>query len=113
MQTVFRIQHLNGLGLYSTCRRTKTHEQLFDMDRHPVPYNDGLRDFPEHWKFGFSSQEQMERWIFKKEWRKNLDAMGFRLHIFKATKYNLGYNQMVYDPKSIVGKIKVERLWNE
>lgn len=113
MQTVYRIQHLNGLGLYSTCRRTRTYEQLHDMDKHPCPYNDGLEKFPDHWKFGFSSREQMKGWIYKKEWRKSLDAMGFRLHIFKVENCKLGGKQLVYDPESIIGEVKIERLCDE
>lgn len=90
MTAFFRVQNRYGLGLYTT-QTSQIHLQELSTN-HPSPSNDsklmealGLDYFCQHpayyeFRLGFTSIEQVLRWLYQRSWLFDLKTEGFALY---------------------------------
>jgi len=99
--TIYRVENNNKEGMYGGSDVPCSWEMV-ESKTHPSPYEDDkIKPFwDRHSKdlqFGFSSIQQLRFWIYKKEWREQLDASGFHISVIIA-KGAHGDTQSVFLP---------------
>lgn len=117
MALIYRIQNEYGEGMYTgpSCDASSSmHEH-----RHPLPSDDAaLKDKwinlknATHYKFGFSSIEQLKFWIYKLKWRKELAKAGYCVYIFETDDFLIGDTQAVFvkDTATLVETISLTKI---
>lgn len=86
MQRVYRLETLEGVGVYRASNRSQMIQRIMDeyedTHRHPVPMNDSpLADAfcssnQQRFSFGFASLEQLKEWFFDDNDRELLSLHG-------------------------------------
>lgn len=99
--TIFRIETGDGSGMYRGPDWDGEFETGAATDKHPCPHNDSkLVDENKElfysigdneWRFdasefifGFSSVDQLRRWLYNDSWLESLDKEGFVLSIYEG-----------------------------
>lgn len=106
---VWRVEHKDsGFGPYL---HLPSPVDCYGSDRHPLPYSDGIKKFPEgHYKYGFESVQKLKAWFNKTELRK-LEKAGFVCRIYKVQVKHVtrGKKQLVfsYDRAKVLRKSRV------
>lgn len=101
--TFFRIEDVNGVGMYYSGASDVARFHMNDTKRrHPMPYHDeGLSDFwyegfnSGDYKFAFSSVDQLKRWVHRKSWRDAMHNDALVVAVFTAEGIH-GVTQAVY-----------------
>ena len=95
---VWRLEDSGGRGMYGEFRDSSYfyyasmgsgEDDPAPENVHPLPYEDPLLKFApwnSDYYFGFSSIEQMRRWIYKDEWLSRLAAYGIMLNLYKVPR---------------------------
>lgn len=123
MKLVYRIQYkrrdpdvVRGfsaitLGLYTSCMAP---ENLFELDGpHPAPLDDAPiraqidRDdcLMHYYRFGFASLDQLSFWVYKDEWRRELEDEGYCVDVFRVSDdapeeaMVVGRTQVIFNPQ--------------
>lgn len=117
-ELVFRIEDKNGNGIY----RTEHAHMLYELDdqcfgqAHPHPNRDDK--LYHHWDnlvlfgdyrnyyFGFSTMEQLRRWMFDKAVNQKLHDAGIVISIYQTEDYYIGDTQMMFrrSTATLIGK---------
>ena len=113
--TVYRVENSLGRGMYRGNSRDYLLDAMYDPVLHPTPSNDSrlMRALHEaglvvqgkygwnhvRWapfNFGFSSPDQLRRWLFNDAVKKDLQAIGFSVSVYEGgTEYH-GDTQAVF-----------------
>lgn len=82
---IYRVENQRGVGMYKAY--AKACYAMVGSDRHPSPNDDAeLRPawhqllnegLYRHYNFGFATLDQLRSWIYKDEWREELDRKDF------------------------------------
>lgn len=112
MTTIYRVENANGRGMYRAGGSYSALEFEFDEYIHPMPSSDdalmrsiqergeynecGSLDYSMDDYFGFSSLDQLKRWIYRDDWRSKLDAAGFHVSVYSAVGACIGDTQAVF-----------------
>lgn len=127
MAKVYRIENIDGEGIYTACSRS---DDMYDMlsnyqdaPRHPTPYQDPKmcgawsnrdRCGDAEMVFGFSSKAQLKRWFNRARDRKLMDDEGFRVSIYAVGNEDIlrGLVQVAFNRTYAkqVGSLDVETL---
>lgn len=117
MTKVYRVEDKDGKGMY--CGRVSLWG-MHDPVRHPTPMDDSrlMRSFQRDTggigdartefdkflfdefgrvRFGFSSLDQLRRWIYDDEWKDTLYVYGFKLNVYECDRVWVGDTQAVFD----------------
>lgn len=107
MPKIYRVQDGNGTGMYQRWSVASWNMQECDgfQPRHPRPREDsalvksvenaGVRFAANLFHYGFSSIEQFKFWVYKGEWREELNEAGFSLVEFEVEQVFYGDTQAV------------------
>lgn len=107
-QTIYRVENKQGGGMYRgghpvTDQMSGAATDDSGRCRHPMPHNDqGLFAFyddgfmPEKHQFAFGSIQQLKFWIYRREWREELEADGFTIKMICADAI-VGDTQAIFD----------------
>lgn len=99
---VIRLEHPNtGRGPYTWLHADPIEDHpgmVYGCGYQPCFTHDG--DHPAHWKYGFLTQGQAERW-WDEEARRSAEANGFQLAVYEVdpTHVIADPNQCVFDPE--------------
>ena len=112
--TVYRVENSLGRGMYRGTFGDSLLDEMFDPVLHPMPSNDsrlmreiraaGLENQRYGWptvnwspfNFGFSSPDQLRRWLFNDDVKKDLQSIGFSVSVYEGgTEYH-GDTQAVF-----------------
>lgn len=109
--TIYRIETPEGAGMYCS-RVSNITNEMQDMFKHPMPDEDDLLVFAlkdksengsyilwsklEHYYFGFSSVEQLRRWIYQDEWLRILHDDGLVITVIESNDVLLGHTQAMF-----------------
>lgn len=106
---IFRFEDECGTGMYYT--NTNAND-VFEWDtvNHPVPNEDSLLmsnlsektgscSIKKIHKFGFSSMEQLRRWLYQDQWLIGLNRIGIKLAIYLCDEDSVvvGHTQSIFD----------------
>lgn len=106
MTKVYRVEDQLGYGPYEV-ECDVSFEMTHDA-HHPLPENDAkLSSFwrdqllKGYWhytkyRFAFASLEQLKFWIYREDWRKELDENGFRVSVYETDSAKIGDTQAVF-----------------
>ena len=110
--TIYRIETPEGEGMYHSGASEVT-SNLHHPYRHPEPDEDDLlapvliskSGGSEHiawyalrnYYFGFSSVEQLRRWIYQDEWLRGLHNDGLVITVIESDDVLLGHTQAMFD----------------
>lgn len=106
MPLFYRIENEQGHGMYRSDTYLNCTSNMQGMERHPSPYDDmGLaknckrrkympgatwckwwRIDPTLFNYGFGNLDQLKNWVYKKEWRTELQKKGFKVSVYKCKK---------------------------
>ena len=133
---VYRIENSKRQGPYHSSQNALAENSLRNISepRHPEPRNDlklskhlkeafgeyGTIDFPESYRFGFSSLEQARKWLCRKSWCKSLRKNGFTLAAFEVPDEFCiqGDKQVMYQARRVKRSTRktqciMESLWTK
>lgn len=116
MALIYRVEDIRGLGIY-TSGADDWLTKFDDKENHPGPHRDArLKDWfspgplgmwYEHkslsdWdiRFGFASEAQLLKWLYKPIWLKQLAKAGMKLAIYDAPDFRIGETQAVFDART-------------
>lgn len=129
MNKIFRIETESGVGMYRGPDWDGVWETGAATHKHPCPHNDSklidenidlfysLGD--NEWRFGdddfifgFSSIDQLRRWLYNDSWLESLDSEGFVLSIYEGDVRH-GHTQAVIDKTTarLVKKHKIREFF--
>lgn len=101
---IYRVECEDGMGMYSSHNSPAL--PIGDGNsQHPTPYGDQLLSpiwskmtyaEHEHYFFGFSSMEQLRRWVSNIHWCKQAHDYGLRICIYQTDDYHIGDTQMIF-----------------
>lgn len=103
----FRVEHKDHkAGVYNSSCRAPGTQSSFEDPRHPSPMEDqSIRpfwinlmqtDYADKYYFGFSSMDQLRRWIFSEEYMNHLKHKHMVIGIYQTDDYHIGDTQMVF-----------------
>lgn len=105
MTQVFRVECANGGGMYVSTSCQPSYEMIEEA-RHPSPDEDVLlaplwqiemeTGNYKNFSFTFASLEQLKFWIYREDWRKELDENGFRVSVYETDSAKIGDTQAVF-----------------
>lgn len=112
----FRVAHHDGTGMYAMFRNDLTNIVEGEvLTKHPPPwaddklcsawdalYNDEIANEYRQYYFGFSSMEQLRRWLFNSELNQKMHEAGLRIHIYQTDDYHMGDTQMVFRKETAI-----------
>lgn len=114
---IFRIETAEGKGMYRGPDWDGVNESSWDSSKHPMPHQDSklvdengdlfyrfggeYRFFASNFIFGFSSIDQLRRWLYNDSWLNALDDEGFMLSIYEGDVRH-GHTQAVINRDSAV-----------
>lgn len=134
MVKLYRVENVDGEGMYRSSAPDLTLSEMQDYDRHPTPNKDTMLrqgvirllgldpydNFVEYskwlqFKYGFVSLDQMRAWIYANEWRKALHEKGFYISVYECDeKYFVAGNTQavvkVDTPMVMIGTISLMDL---
>lgn len=130
---IYRIENAKRQGPYNNKGSIlQEHSSRVPNDRrHPPPEYDHklgnkLREifknemFPEKYRFGFSSVEQAQQWVYKRSWCVALRKAGFKLSCFEVPDEFCiqGDKQVMYEIKRVKTSTRskqciMESLWTK
>lgn len=118
---IYRIEDVDGGGMYRGDNSYANPVASSNSDRHPLPNDDSLLmdnisfrmdqdvdpcDRHQHWTyfledefiFGFASVEQMRNWVYNDDWLVSLDHVGFNLTVYDVPENHIciGNTQAVF-----------------
>lgn len=114
--TVYRVVDKNGLGMYGGQQLLQS---LWDEACsgayhrcHVMPCDDGLTNIPWSWKFAFKDSEQLNNWIYKKEWKDAIENLGGKVLLLLIPYESVweGGHQVIYDPYEVVESLETSIL---
>jgi hypothetical protein len=116
---IMRLETADQQGLY----KSKSAAFMLDFSRHIIPQHDSLlweslmdevdSDDPDElnmalgeYRFGFINHQQIQRWIYRKEWFQMLHEMGIVLSEYTCYDYDVivGHSQAIF--KTPVSRIQ-------
>lgn len=109
MPLFYRIENEQGHGMYRSSTDLNCTRNMQGERNHPSPYDDKglhlaiegrryvavpkrLRQIgydgivPSMFNYGFADLDQLERWVYKTAWRRELKKMGFMINVYKCKK---------------------------
>lgn len=115
---IYRIEDMNGGGIYRGDNNEKNPLGMWSSERHPAPHNDSLlveniafhrsreADY-EGWstcgwievneyRFGFSSTDQLRSWVYDDKWLWQMQQNGFRLAVYEVEDAIVGHTQAIF-----------------
>ena len=115
---IFRVETVEGKGIYRGPDWDGVDESGSDSSKHPMPHKDSKlldenKDLFYHigdgeyrfldydFIFGFSSIDQLRRWLYNDEWLSGLDRQGFVLSIYEGDVRH-GHTQAVINKDTAV-----------
>lgn len=120
MALVYRVLNSKGSGMYQggfyydacTDENGRSDDDAHTGHIQPDPHGDSeLRDkwcdldwgVRSELLFGFSSLEQLQRWIHKHTWRKKMNELGGKIAVFEVPDDHLltGECQVVFNPQAV------------
>lgn len=124
--TVYRVENSLGAGMYRGKVEVNALKEYDDDMRHPMPWYDSklMRslDSAGHvsgydaviwspWRFGFSSLEQMRRWLYNDRMRYELQDAGFFVAVYESDEEHHGDTQAVFKRNSpLVRRIDITEI---
>jgi hypothetical protein len=118
MMLVYRIEDVNGGGIYRGDFSGQNPMGTWSSERHPAPRNDSLlvhhinntrgsreltleiSDWVEHhnYIFGFASPEQLRAWVYEDLWITQMQRRGFRLTVLEVEDNDVlvGHTQCIF-----------------
>ena len=98
---VYRIETLDGEGLYSTGDNEVNDILEFDSVRHPLPHEDNKLKhhvkFNRNWYFGFETIDLLKKWTISNECRDKLEACGLQISVYECYHEDMKMLYMVRD----------------
>jgi hypothetical protein len=94
MQTVYRVETVDGRGAYRATFNPhvgRTTDE-FGNDRIPAPREDGLSGFTRDHYFGFASVEQLQAWFTRAD-RANLHECGLSMSVYLVDPDDVKYGR--------------------
>lgn len=108
--TVYRVENSLGAGMYRGCN-VPSLDDAYNECRHPMPSKDSklMRSLDDAnlvgrydevdwspWRFGFSSLEQMRRWLYNDVMRSDLKKAGFFVAVYESDEEHHGDTQAIF-----------------
>jgi hypothetical protein len=102
---VYRVENEAGEGPYWTGDADGVGMESQDAPAiHPSPYYDGMGlHFTPGMLCGFVSVAQFKRWFYRKEWRRGLAALGYKLMVYEVPPDMVvrGHRQVAFRPAQV------------
>jgi hypothetical protein len=105
--TMFRIESAEtSSGMYRAS--STAHQMQGNSTGHPGPFDDALlvtgmfaegflpHRIPREYVFGFESEKQLRRWIYKDSWLQGLHDEGMVLALIEVDDYVIGHTQAIF-----------------
>jgi len=127
---IFRIENLEKRGIYRGPDWDGVYDTVAGSKIHPSPHNDSKlldenkdlfysfdvdewRFLADEFVFGFSSIDQLRRWLYNDAWLRSLDEKGYMLSIYEGDVRH-GHTQAVIDKSTaeLVEQHKISEFFN-
>lgn len=100
---VYRIENAAGEGMYRAGKHPDCTSQMQNGPHHPTPWEDAK--LSSDWQaisnrsafsFGFGTVEQLKAWVYRMDWRQELQDAGFAMYLYDSTEVYTGDTQAVF-----------------
>lgn len=103
---VLRIEAADGSGMYLGGATSRARVNMNEPYAHPMPYDDSglelqafkfLVEKRDDAFFGFNSEAQLRRWVYRDEWVQALHEVGCVLVEYDACEAYAGHTQVIFN----------------